>query len=48
MLAFNNAFGLSANLGYGAAVSVALFVLTLVVALPLQRYLRMRESRVTS
>jgi raffinose/stachyose/melibiose transport system permease protein len=48
MLAFNNAFGLSANLGYGAAVSVALFVLTLIVALPLQRYLRMREWRITS
>jgi raffinose/stachyose/melibiose transport system permease protein len=48
MLAFNNAFGLSANLGYGAAVSVALFVLTLIVALPLQRYLRMREWRIMS
>jgi len=47
MLAFNNAFGLSANLGYGAAVSVALFVLTLIVALPLQRYLRRREWRIT-
>ncbi|HLX49392.1 MAG TPA: sugar ABC transporter permease [Streptosporangiaceae bacterium] len=48
MLAFNNAFGLSANLGYGAAVSVALFVLTLIVALPLQWYLRRREWRITS
>lgn len=47
MLAFNNAFGLSANLGYGAAVSVALFVLTLIVALPLQRWLRSREWRIT-
>jgi ABC-type sugar transport system permease subunit len=46
MLAFNNAFGLSANLGYGAAVSVALFVLTLVVALPLTWYLRSRERRI--
>ena len=48
MLAFNNAFGLSADLGYGAAVSVALFVLTLIVALPLQRYLRGRERRIMS
>ena len=48
MLAFNNAFGLSANLGYGAAVSVALFVLTLIVALPLQQYLRRREWRILS
>jgi raffinose/stachyose/melibiose transport system permease protein len=47
MLAFNNAFGLSANLGYGAAVSVALFVLTLIVALPLQYFLRRREWRLT-
>jgi raffinose/stachyose/melibiose transport system permease protein len=47
MLAFNNAFGLSANLGYGAAVSVALFVLTLIVALPLQYYLRRREWRIS-
>ena len=46
MLAFNSAFGLSANLGYGAAVSVALFVLTLIVALPLQAMLRKRERRV--
>jgi ABC-type sugar transport system permease subunit len=46
MLAFNNAFGLSANLGYGAAISVALFVLTLVVALPLTWYLRSRERRI--
>jgi ABC-type sugar transport system permease subunit len=48
MLAFNNAFGLSANLGYGAAVSVALFVFTLIVALPLQYYLRRREWRLTA
>lgn len=35
MLAFNAAFGTAgANLGYGAAVSVVLFVMTLVVALP--------------
>jgi raffinose/stachyose/melibiose transport system permease protein len=46
MLAFNSAFGLSANLGYGAAVSVALFAATLIVALPLQSILRRRERRV--
>ncbi len=46
MLAFNAAFGtFQANLGYGAAVSVVLFVLTLVVALPLMALLRRREQR---
>lgn len=46
MLAFNSAFGGSANLGYGAAVSVALFGLTLAVALPLQWALRRYQHRV--
>jgi ABC-type sugar transport system permease subunit len=46
MLAFNAAFGTAeANLGYGAAVSVALFLMTLVVALPLMALLRLRERR---
>jgi raffinose/stachyose/melibiose transport system permease protein len=46
MLAFNAAFGtFQANLGYGAAVSVVLFVMTLVVALPLMALLRYRERR---
>jgi raffinose/stachyose/melibiose transport system permease protein len=47
MLAFNDAFGTNAvtSLGYGAAVTVALFVLTLIVALPVLVYLRRRERR---
>ncbi|MGH3266484.1 MAG: carbohydrate ABC transporter permease, partial [Trebonia sp.] len=46
ILSFNVAFGsFEANLGYGAAVSVILFVMTLVVALPLMALLRYRERR---
>jgi multiple sugar transport system permease protein len=46
MLSFNAAFGsFQANLGYGAAVSVVLFVMTLIVALPLMALLRYRERR---
>jgi raffinose/stachyose/melibiose transport system permease protein len=45
MLSFNSAFGTSANLGYGAAVSMVLFILTLLVALPLVAWLRRRERR---
>jgi raffinose/stachyose/melibiose transport system permease protein len=46
MLAFNAAFGSAqANLGYGAAVTVVLFVLTLVVAIPAMALLRYRERR---
>jgi raffinose/stachyose/melibiose transport system permease protein len=46
ILSFNVAFGsFEANLGYGAAVSVILFVMTLVVALPLMGLLRRRERR---
>lgn len=45
MLAFTSAFGSSADLGYGAAVSIALFVFTLLVALPLMAWLRHRERR---
>jgi raffinose/stachyose/melibiose transport system permease protein len=49
MLAFNEAFGsFQANLGYGAAVSVFLFLMTLVVALPLMVLLRYRERRLFS
>jgi ABC-type sugar transport system permease subunit len=46
ILSFNAAFGsFQANLGYGAAVSVVLFVMTLIVALPLMALLRRRERR---
>jgi ABC-type sugar transport system permease subunit len=46
MLAFNAAFGsFEANLGYGAAVLVILFLMTLVVAIPLMMLLRYRERR---
>jgi ABC-type sugar transport system permease subunit len=46
MLAFNAAFGTAeANLGYGAAVTVVLFVLTLMVAIPAMALLRYRERR---
>jgi ABC-type sugar transport system permease subunit len=46
MLTFNAAFGsFEANLGYGAAVSVFLFGVTLIVALPLMVLLRFRERR---
>jgi raffinose/stachyose/melibiose transport system permease protein len=46
MLAFNAAFGtFQANLGYGAAVTVVLFVMTLVVSIPLLMLLRHRERR---
>jgi raffinose/stachyose/melibiose transport system permease protein len=48
MLAFNSAFGTSANLGLGAAVSMVLFVMTLIVALPLMAWLRYRERRLLS
>ena len=46
MLTFNAAFGsFEANLGYGAAVSVVLFIMTLIVALPLMVLFRLRERR---
>jgi ABC-type sugar transport system permease subunit len=46
MLSYNVAFGsFEANLGYGAAVSVLLFLITLVVALPMLFLLRRRERR---
>lgn len=43
MFMFNTAFQGSGNLGLAAAISVIEFVLTLIVAIPLQRYLRSRE-----
>jgi ABC-type sugar transport system permease subunit len=46
MLSFNAAFGtFQANLGYGAAVSVVLFVMTLIVSLPMLALFRCRERR---
>jgi raffinose/stachyose/melibiose transport system permease protein len=45
MLAFTSAFGTSANLGLGAAVSIVLFAMTLVVAVPLMVWLRRRQRR---
>jgi raffinose/stachyose/melibiose transport system permease protein len=46
MLAFNAAFGSAeANIGYGAAVTVTLFLMTLVVAIPAMLLLRYRERR---
>lgn len=46
MLAFNSAFNSEeANIGYGAAVTVVLFVLTLIVAIPAMVLLRYRERR---
>jgi raffinose/stachyose/melibiose transport system permease protein len=48
MLAFNSAFGPSADLGYGAAVTTVLFVVALLVALPLATALRARERRLLS
>jgi ABC-type sugar transport system permease subunit len=46
MLSYNVAFGsFTANLGYGAAVSVVLFLVTLVVSLPMLMLLRRRERR---
>lgn len=45
MLAFNSAFGQTADLGLGAAVTIALFVVAVVVAIPLAAFLRRRERR---
>lgn len=46
MMAFNEAFGnYQADLGFGAAVSIVLFVMTLFVAMPLMVLLRRRERR---
>jgi ABC-type sugar transport system permease subunit len=49
ILAFNQAFGnFQANLGFGGAVSVVLFLVTLVVSVPLMLLLRLRERRLLS
>ena len=45
MLAFNSAFGASADLGFGSAVTTVLLVVTVVVALPLAAFLRYRARR---
>jgi raffinose/stachyose/melibiose transport system permease protein len=46
MLAFNSAFGATADLGYGAAVTTVLFVITVILALPVAALLRGRERRI--
>lgn len=46
MFMFNSAFQGSGDLGFGATLSMILFLITLLVALPLQKYLRKREARV--
>lgn len=45
MLAFNSAFGQTADLGLGAAVTVVLFIVAVAVAIPLATLLRSRERR---
>jgi len=45
MLAFNTAFGQTADLGLGAAVTIALLVVSVAVAIPLAALLRSRERR---
>ena len=45
MLAFNTAFGQTADLGLGAAVTIALLVVAIFVAIPLAALLRSRERR---
>ena len=45
MLAFNDAFGQTADLGLGAAVTIALFVVAVFVAIPLAALFRSRERR---
>lgn len=46
MLAFNSAFGATADLGSGAAVTTVLFIITVVLALPVAALLRARERRI--
>ena len=46
MLSFNSAFGSTADLGLGAAVTTVLLVITIIVALPLAALLRARERRI--
>ncbi|HEY5266228.1 MAG TPA: sugar ABC transporter permease [Acidimicrobiales bacterium] len=46
MFSFNSAFGSSADLGLGAAVTTVLLILTILVALPVASLLRARERRI--
>lgn len=46
MMAFNSALGSTGDLGFGAAISTVLFVITVVLALPLAAALRARERRI--
>ena len=45
ILAFNSAFGASADLGLGAAVTIVLLVVAVCLAVPLALFLRARERR---
>jgi raffinose/stachyose/melibiose transport system permease protein len=46
MFSFNSAFGSSANLGLGAAVTTILLIITVLVAIPVAALLRTRERRI--
>ncbi len=46
MLAFNTAFGATADLGFGAAVTVVLLAVAVLLAVPLASFLRFRERRI--
>ena len=46
MLAFNSAFGVTSDLGLGAAVSTVLLAVAVLVAIPLVSFLRFRERRI--
>jgi raffinose/stachyose/melibiose transport system permease protein len=46
MFSFNSAFGSSADLGLGAAVTTVLLVITVIVAIPVAGLLRARERRI--
>jgi raffinose/stachyose/melibiose transport system permease protein len=48
ILAFNSAFGQSADLGLGAAVTIVLLVVAVCLAVPLALFLRYRERRLLS
>jgi raffinose/stachyose/melibiose transport system permease protein len=46
IFAFNSAFGATADLGLGGAITTVLLVVAVVVALPLVSLLRLREARI--
>ena len=46
MSAFNSAFGVTSDLGLGAAVSTVLLAVAVLVAIPLVSFLRFRERRI--